>query len=160
MARYAEKTEVSTEASKAEIERTLSRYGATSFMYGWRDKQAVVSFTYRDRTIRLLLTLPDKAADEYKWRRHGAHGRAVRTSEQITAAWEQDCRRSWRALALVIKAKLEAVETGIATFEDEFLAYTMLPGGRTVSEEITPTVARALAAGSVPALLPRFEEAR
>lgn len=34
MSRYAETTSVSSESSRGEIERTLSRYGASSFMYG------------------------------------------------------------------------------------------------------------------------------
>lgn len=35
MTRFAEKTSVTPEASRAEIERTLSRYGADQFLYGW-----------------------------------------------------------------------------------------------------------------------------
>ena len=38
----------------------------------------------------------------------------------------------------MVKAKLEAVESGIATFEDEFMAYTMLPSGESVSEWLAP----------------------
>jgi hypothetical protein len=34
MTRFAEKTEVSSTKSRDEIERTLTRYGATGFMYG------------------------------------------------------------------------------------------------------------------------------
>lgn len=36
MSRYAATTEVTSEKSRAEIERTVSRYGATGFMYGWQ----------------------------------------------------------------------------------------------------------------------------
>ncbi len=154
MARYAENTEVSVESSKAEIERILRRYGADGFMYGWKDTQAVVGFEFRSRMIRLVLRLPDKHDERFtKTPSRGWD----RTERQAEAAWEQACRQAWRALALVIKAKLEAVESGIATFEDEFLAYTVLPGGRTVSEEITPRINEAFAAGKVPALLPSFE---
>ena len=35
MSRYAEQTSVAAERSRAEIEGTLTRYGATAFMYGW-----------------------------------------------------------------------------------------------------------------------------
>ena len=37
--------------------------------------------------------------------------------------WEQACRQRWRALALVIKAKLEAIDAEISTFEEEFLPF-------------------------------------
>ena len=59
----------------------------------------------------------------------------------------------WRALALVIKAKLEAVECGIAEFEAEFLAYTLLPDGSTVYEQAAPMVERAYLDGRMPPLL-------
>ena len=40
-------------------------------------------------------------------------------------------RQRWRALALCIKAKLEAVECGITSFEEEFLAHVVMPNGQT-----------------------------
>ena len=42
------------------------------------------------------------------------------------------CRQRWRALNLAIKAKLEAVESGIVTFDQEFLAHIVGPSGQTV----------------------------
>lgn len=50
--------------------------------------------------------------------RQAANGRWVSGEKE----WEQACRQAWRALALVIKAKLEAVDAGIVTFEEEFMA--------------------------------------
>jgi hypothetical protein len=55
---------------------------------------------------------------------------------------------------LVIKAKLEAVESGIACFEEEFMAHIVLPDGRTVGEHVIPGIAQAYETGNVPALLP------
>ena len=52
------------------------------------------------------------------------------------AAHDQAVRQRWRALFLVIKAKLEAVESEIVLFEDEFLPHFILPGGMTVAEKI------------------------
>lgn len=37
---YAERTVVSPEKSRGEIERVLSRYGAKGFMYGWDNGRA------------------------------------------------------------------------------------------------------------------------
>ena len=46
---YAEKTNVSTDRSRAEIERTLQRYGADQFMYGWESERAMVGFRMAGR---------------------------------------------------------------------------------------------------------------
>ena len=73
-----------------------------------------------------------------------------RSDDQINKHWEQAQRSRWRALLLVIKAKLEAIDAGIATFEDEFLAYTMLPGGETVGEWIAPQLDDVYATGVMP----------
>ena len=138
MSRYAERTTVSVERSRNEIEQTLARYGAEQFMYGWSSSGAVVAFVVtiesgQKRQVRFELPLPSR--DE---RRFQIHSRGRRTPAQAEALWEQACRQRWRALSLVIKAKLEAIETGIATFEDEFLAYTMLPSGETVGMWLAP----------------------
>jgi hypothetical protein len=138
MARYAERTTVSVERSRNEIEQTLARYGAQQFMYGWTSIGAVVAFVVevesgQKRQVRFELPLPSR--DEKRFR---LHSRGQRTPAQAEALWEQACRQRWRALSLVIKAKLEAIESGIATFEDEFLAYTMLPSGETVGSWLAP----------------------
>ena len=67
---------------------------------------------------------------------------------------EQACRQRWRALALIVKAKLEAVEAGISSFELEFLPYPMLPNGGTVGAWALPRIALACATGQMPPMLP------
>lgn len=138
MAKYAERTTVSVERSRNEIEQILARYGADQFMYGWTSHGAVIAFVVKvlsgqQRQVRFELPLPSR--DE---RRFQFHSRGRRTAEAAEREWEQASRQRWRALALVIKAKLEAISSGIATFEDEFLAYTMLPSGETVSAWLAP----------------------
>ncbi len=57
-------------------------------------------------------------------------------------AWlDQKNRQRARALMLVIKAKLESVESGVETFEEAFLANVMGADGRTVYEAIQPAIA-------------------
>lgn len=138
MTRYASKTSVSVERSRAEIESTLVRYGASQFMYGWNDQGAMIAFVVepepgKRRQVRFVLPLPSRDLRDFTH-----HSRGRRTAEASEQLWEQACRQRWRALLLVVKAKLEAVESGIATFEDEFLAYIMLPDGGTVSDWIVP----------------------
>lgn len=152
MSRYASSTTVSSHQSRQEIERILERYGADQFMYGWQDNNAVVAFRAHDRRIRFILPLPDKADRKFLY-----HSRGLRTPEAALKEWEQATRQRWRALALVIKAKLEAVESGISEFEDEFLANIMLPNGATVGEWMKPQVEEAYRIGHMPALLPMIE---
>jgi hypothetical protein len=52
-----------------------------------------------------------------------------------------------------VKAKLEAVESGIVTFEQEFFAHIMLPGGVTVYEQAAPALEAAYATGQPAPLL-------
>lgn len=151
MPTYAAETAVSTEASRAEIERTLRRYGASSFAYGWSADQALVGFEAGGRQVRFTLDMPRR--DDRAFTHTPSRGMR-RTPAQAEAAWEQGCRQRWRALALVIKAKLEAVEAGITTFEDEFLAHLVLPNGATVSTWLGPQLEAAYDLGRMPAMLP------
>lgn len=61
-----------------------------------------------------------------------------------------------RALLLVIKAKLEAVASGISIFEDEFLANVVLPDGRLVGQEVREKIANAYESREMPQLLPDY----
>lgn len=153
MSRYASQTQVPVERSRAEIERTLARYGAEQFIYGWDRAGAVIGFVVtteggQKRQVRFQLPLPDRADPDFTH-----HSRGRRTDTEIERRYEQACRQRWRALALVVKAKLEAVEAGIATFEDEFLAYTMLPGGSTVGQWLTPQLDDVYRLGIMPSML-------
>ena len=85
---------------------------------------------------------------------HTPGKRIKRTESKAFAAWEQACRQRWLSLALVIKAKLEAVVTGITVFEDEFMAHIVLPDGQTVDEYMRPQIAVAYEKDSMPKLLP------
>lgn len=150
MARFAENTSVSVEKSRAEIEKLITRYGATSTAFMTAPGRSVVCFEANARRIMFELKLPDIA--EKRFQRDGRN--SPRSPQKRMEAWEQACRQSWRALTLVIKAKLEAVEAGITSFEDEFLAHIVMPDGQTVATHIKPRIADAYATGSMQALLP------
>jgi hypothetical protein len=150
--RYAEKTQVSSAKSKAEIEDTLMRYGATGFMSGVTADKAVIAFEARGRRIKFVLPLPGR--DEFEYRTHPRWRTPVLMSEgHQEAAYDQAVRQKWRALALCIKAKLEAVESGIETFEDAFMAHIVLPNGLTMSEFAAPQIAASYQSGTMPPLL-------
>lgn len=138
--RYARDTAVSVERSKAEIEKILSRYGAQQFMTGWDQDRALIAFVMSERRIRFFLPMPDKKQFETT-----PSGRVRHDQDDIDKAWEQAQRQSWRALLLVIKAKLEAVESKITTIDDEFMAHIVMPGGKTLGEIARPQIADAYA---------------
>lgn len=146
--RYATDTAVSVEASRMEIERTLRRYKADAFAYSTEGRAAMIGFRLEGRYVRFQIELPDPADREFTH-----HSRGERTAESAEKAWEQACRQVWRALALVIKAKLEAVAAGITTVEDEFLAHTVLPDGSTFGAWAKPQIDRAYQLGSMPTSL-------
>lgn len=155
MAKYAEGTEVSVEKSRAEIEGLIIRYGATHTAFMSAPDRAVICFEAKGRRIMFELPLPNKADEKFT---HVKLGRATyasrRSDEGAHAAWEKACRQRWRALALVIKAKLEAVESGITAFEDEFLAHIVMPDGQTVASHVRPRIAAAYESNSMQPLLP------
>lgn len=138
---YAENTSVPVEKSRAEIERLLTRHRCTKFMCGVDHEQhrATVQFQANNRIIRFEIALPDPTDPAYKRIKNSY---LQRSSAGVLKVVEQNERTRWRALLLVIKAKLESIESGIATFEDEFLAHIVLPNQQTVAEYIGPAVAR------------------
>lgn len=151
IARYAEGTTVPSETSRAEIERTLKRYGAAAFMYFEDRGRAAIVFRARGRHVRFLLPLPGPKSSQFLYT---AVRHQLRSREAQREAYEQAIRQRWRALALVIKAKLEAVEADISVFEDEFLAAIVLPDGQTVGDFMRPQIESAYQSGRMPPLLP------
>jgi hypothetical protein len=151
MARYAADTSVSVDRTRTEIEKALQRFGATGFAYGWDQSRAVIGFVLNGRQIRMVLPLPDRGAREFT---HTPERGYARTSTDAARAWEAACRASWRALSLILKAKLVAVDAGVVSMEEEFLAWTVLPDGATVGHHALPAVREAYETGQVPSLLP------
>ena len=152
MARFAEGTTVPVERSRAEIEALITRYGARKFASGWDDESglAVIQFEMLDRRIQFRLHLPDPQSRELT---HDGRGRQ-RTAVQRENAYQAECRRLWRSLVLVLKAKLESVESGVETFEQAFLANVVLPGGMTVGDYLAPQIAESYRTGQLPPMLP------
>lgn len=147
---YAANTEVSSYKSREEIERTLIKYGAKGFAYGTTETHSLVGFTMRDRQVRFVLPMPNRNSSEFtltpskKW---------ARSDAEAAKAYEQTVRSKWRSLFIVIKAKLEAVEQGIVTFEEEFAMHMVMPGGMTVGEMVTPAIEQSYAEGGPGPLL-------
>jgi hypothetical protein len=131
--KYAAETSVSPEKSQMEIKATLTRYGADSFAFAENREGAVVMFEAHGRKVRFDLPLPDPDAREFKI----TPSNRMRTDQAaIRAAYEQAVRQRWRALLLTIKAMLEAIEVGLLTFDQAFLAHIMVQDGSTVGASL------------------------
>jgi hypothetical protein len=128
---FAEHTKVAVIQSRGEIERLLSQHKAEMFgtAVDYGANTARVQFRAHSRIVRFTVPLPDRSK----------FGDGARR--------EQEERRIWRALLLVIKAKLESVESKIATFEEEFLAHIVMPNDRTVADIILPQIAESYSTG-------------
>ncbi|OMH30633.1 hypothetical protein [Tersicoccus sp. Bi-70] len=148
--RYAEGTSVDSGRSRQEIEKTLARYGATSFAYGWEPTRAVIQFEIDGRRVRFVLPMPDRQERRFT---HTPTTDKPRSSSAAENEYEQAVRQAWRALALVVKAKLEAVAAGIVTFDEEFLAHLVLPTGETVFQHAGEAVQASIATGRLRPML-------
>lgn len=146
---YAAKTDVPVERSRAEIERMLIRYGATAFQYGWEGDLSAISFKLQDRYVRILMPMPDRNDPALRKSEQGRQ----RTAAAQQSAYDQAVRQRWRALALIIKAKLEAVASGISTIEREFIADIVMPNNQTVGQWLAPQIETAYQSGRMPPLL-------
>jgi hypothetical protein len=145
--KYAKTTSVSVDRSKAELEWLLSRYGATEFAYATNQKKAMIGFVMNGRKVQMSLPLPDP--NRFARSESGRE----RSKEQAMQHWEQACRSLWRSLVLIVKAKLEGIEAGIVSMDEEFLAYTALPNGRTIGDVLAPQIQSIVDSGKVTPLL-------
>ena len=147
MSVYAKGTSVSAEKSRAEIETTLRRYGADRFAYATDATSAQVAFEAAGRRVRFSVQFD--SLDEHRLTETGRD----RSDAAAYKAWEQSTRERWRSLCLLIKAKLEAIDSGIAEFETEFLPHLVLPGGVTIGERLAPQLEQVCSTGNLPPLL-------
>lgn len=148
---FAKNTSVPVDRTRFQIEHYLAQAGAEQFAYMSSAKGAAIGFRIFDRNIKIVIPMPDPKDRNFT---HSKSGYEL-AEGQVQKRFEQESKRRWRALLLVIKAKLEAVESGIATFEEEFLSYIILPGGMTVAQKVLPSVAESYKSGkSIPLLSP------
>lgn len=147
---YASDTEVSVEKTEAQIKALLLKAGAKRFMTLSDDDKAGLAFELNGKQLRFILPLPRQDSDRFK---RSPGGRRFYGPDERYRAWEQACRSRWRGLYLNIRAKLEAVEIGITSFESEFLAHFLLPSGRTVGEEMVPRLEEVTTKPGTPLLM-------
>src|SRR5258707_7694039 len=112
MAKYAERTTVSPEQRRGEIERTLARYGATAFGYATSGDRAQVVFEMNGRQMRLDVTSPDRQDKKFT---HLESSPWVRRSEEHTSELQS---RQYLVCRLLPEKKKSKQVTGTTYVSD------------------------------------------
>ena len=135
-------------ASREHVERALLDFGATDVRFSQRGDLSAMAFRACGRQFRMIISLPQHGEiPAVRGDIADLHGR-----EGTAKARELSARRFWHALAVSTDAKLAAVAAGVATIESEFLAHVVLPGNRTVIDELEPVIASAYRSGQRPTI--------
>ena len=131
---FAENTRVPVSQSRADIEKLLERGKAKQYgtAVDYDLMIARVQFKLQDRIVRFTIALPDR-------KKFGAG-----------VKFERAERQRWRALLLVIKAKLESVENQIEGFEEAFMSQIVMPDDKTVGQHVRPQIEAAYKTGKMP----------
>jgi hypothetical protein len=109
---YAQGTDVSVAKSKAEVDALLGKHGATQRGVMNDDEKSLAS---------ILFALA---------------GRCYRIDVPLPKSGEQEQRERWRAVVLMVKAKLELVAIGASSVEREFLADLIMADGHKLADHI------------------------
>lgn len=107
---YGAKTRVPVDRTRVEIEALVKKYGASGFVAGWQEGKARIEFLAQNRHVRFTMEVPAQPQAE---------------------------RQKWRALLLLVKAKLESIDAKIQTFEQAFIGDIVMPTtGHTIYETV------------------------
>lgn len=155
---FAEGTRVEVGKSLEEIRKLAKAAGATHWTHGEDEdeQKSWVQFRLKGMVVRFTVRLPTLEDDTVRYTPAGN----PRPHAQRPAAVEGEARRRWREMALLVKAKLVAVKSGIVTVAEEFLPYVVLDNGETVADYVWPrlTQLQEAARSSIElALLPPLE---
>ena len=109
MAKYAKYTDVPVRNSKVHIEKLLVDWGIEEFFFGTSPRGEGIGFKFRDKVYKISVPVPNDGSEQTK-------------------------RQMWRILFMSLKMKLEEIDAGLISFDDQFLAQMALPDGSTVSD--------------------------
>jgi len=118
-------TSVSIEKSKEEINKLLKRFGCRGIQWTWLDDKEILRFIHEfefegvKKGVTFEISVPEIG-------RHRGRG--------YDKTFMRNDRQAFRIVLHIIKAKLTSVETGVETFENEFMSKILyqLPDGKTV----------------------------
>lgn len=134
---YAAGTNVSVDRSLSEVQRLLERFGCDQFGFAQEKssttaRRTLLMFRWGGYAFKLDVPLPDPASKMFT---HTPKGQR-RTQIQAMDHFEREVCRRYRVLVLWVKAQLEAISLGVVRMEEAFLNWIMIPGGKTVGDEV------------------------
>lgn len=132
--RYAEGTKVTVENSRGEISGILARHGV--LLMGWMGGPEGDQLMFELGGGQYRLDIRKPTMGEVR----ELYPNAYDHQAKLDGEW----RRRWRANVLLLKAKLEFIDSGDTTLDRELLPYRVLKDGRTLEQLIL--------AGGVPLL--------
>jgi hypothetical protein len=146
---YAENTSVPVEKSLGEIVTLVKKAGAQRVAQMEDVGELAIQFFLNERMLRFRVKLPTLEDMPIRDGRNSLLSPKQRNDRAAAA-----CRQKARALLLVIKAKLESVESNVESFDEAFLANVVMSDGMTVYERIGEPLALEYQSGKpVPMLL-------
>ena len=143
---FAKGTKVAIDTTTQQIKMMLRKAGAVAFATLEENESAAIAFRLHELNIRMTIPMPDRFAKRFT---HTEERSLARSDDAAEKLWEQASKERWRALHLCVKAKLEAIDAGVETFEDAFLAHVQMAGGQTVGEHLKDQLP-AIVAGQAP----------
>ncbi len=108
-------------------------------------RDALIAFPLADGPVLLMTAILDPAGRNPTC----SPPSNARTGKQTNAALGPAVRQRRRVLAVVIKAKLHAVNTGVATAEVEFRAHIVSPDGQSIGRLLQPQLRAAHDSGCI-----------
>lgn len=137
-----ETTTVSVEKSQGAIRSLLVAHGAREFQFGESSgadgvRLAAVGFVANGHAVRMRV--PHKPINQRDLARRLTRARTKDRATIASEMEEQEAKRIWRVLHWNLKARMEAVQEGVETFEEAFLAHLL---DERTGETIYETLAR------------------
>lgn len=124
---YGEHTKVPFPKTVSDILVMLRKAGAEQVGQFEESQRLTIMFRMNERQVRFRITWANNS--------------------------DREQRQRGRALFLVIKAKLESVESQVETFEEAFLPNVVMANGQTVYERVAEPIALEYKAGTVQPML-------
>lgn len=150
--RYAEGTAVAVARSIAEIQRLVKAHGGTGWRYEELDEQAPpaarITFSLAGWPIRFTVVQP--RLEDFEETPTGL----LRSASTMAKLRDEEERRRWREVLLLIKAKFVAIDAGVVEARSEFLGSLVLDNDQTVAEYVVPQLQASAAQSQSLRLLP------
>lgn len=130
-------TDVPVERTKEKIRQLFRLHGIEGFRFteNWKEHTIGLEFV-RSQTVKdPALDKPIEVRIPVRMHIPVLEGRH-RRDDYTQTAWERRERQVWRALYYYLKSQLEAVEFGLRSLTDVFMADIVTSDGRTIGDQV------------------------